>query len=194
MAKLALEDQHFETIKSYCLNPNAENLPLTKEQAEVLDRWISASKLLEKYPIQRHAIQLHLIKHPNISKAQAHDDMRQAMRLFNSLQTFNYEWWHTWLINDVVKQIEASKLAGDLKSWAEGHKNLIKALGEKPETELDPKLTEKHTFIIPIKIKNSTYTLNWNSFQKIPEHIRREIVEAKIVEINDEDAKKIMET
>ena len=47
----ALEDQDYETIKSYILEGNESTLPL--RQREMLNRWVSASKLLEKNPVTK---------------------------------------------------------------------------------------------------------------------------------------------
>ena len=51
IAMKALEDQDYETIKSYILEGNESTLPL--RQREMLNRWVSASKLLEKNPVTK---------------------------------------------------------------------------------------------------------------------------------------------
>ena len=95
MSKRAIEDQRFEMIKAHCLNPEPEASPLSYEHQEIMNRWISAAKLLDRYPVQKQAVALHLVKYPELSKAQAYNDLKNAMRLFNSLHQFDYDWWHT---------------------------------------------------------------------------------------------------
>jgi len=40
-------------------------------------------------------------------------------------------------------------------AWAAGHNTLIKAIGKKPEQETDPKLIEKHTFLLQVNHKGA---------------------------------------
>lgn len=47
----ALEDQDFENIKSYLLEGNEAALPA--HQKLMLDRWVAASKLLDKNPVMK---------------------------------------------------------------------------------------------------------------------------------------------
>jgi len=194
MPKTSIEDQHFELIKSHCLSPDPDRSPLPFEQQEILERWISAAKILDRYPVMRKAVILHLVKYPGINKTQAYEDMRNAMRLFNSIHKFDFDWWHSWLLNDIVEQIQACKQSGDLKNWALGHTNLIKAIGERPETLIDPKLTEKNTFIIQMNVNNKTVNVNWDTIHKLPQHVRREFIEGMERDITDSDAEEILET
>lgn len=194
MPKRSIEDQKYELIKSYCLDPDAKYSPLPAEHRKLLDRWMSAAKVLDKYPVMKHAVAIHKAKYPDIKTTVAYEDMRHARRLFNSLHTFDYDWWHTWLLNDIVKQIQACAQAGDLRSWAEGHKNLIKAIGERPEVPLDPKLTEKHIFIIPIQINKKTVNLDYESFMKIPGHIRRKLSDNLEMYITDVEVEEILQS
>jgi hypothetical protein len=194
MSKQAIENTPFELIKSHCLNPDPEKSPLLYEHQVILERWISAAKILDRYPVMRKAVELHLIKFPGIKKTQAYEDMRNAQRLFNSIHTFDYDWWHTWLMNDIVEQIQACKVAGDLKAWAQGHSNLIKAIGEKPMAEMDPKLTEKNTFIIQFNINNKMVNVNMDTIHKLPQHIRREMLSGMEQDITDTEAEEILGT
>jgi hypothetical protein len=194
MPKLALTDQTFENIQAYCLNPNADRTALLPEQKKILDRWISASKVLDKYPIQSKAVAIHMKKYPEIGRTQAWDDLKKAKKLFNSLHTFDYEWWHSWLINDICKQIEAAKQAGDLKAWAKGHENLQKAIGNKPDVPIDPRLIEQHIFIIPIQVRDEVIKLDYNTYLEIPPHIRRKLTNKLDQEIDDIEAGEIMQS
>ena len=103
MSRPALEDTKYEMIKAHVLDP--DNSPLSPEKHELLERVISASKVLDKNPIQKQAVAIHQQKYPDISRAQAYEDLRLAVRLFNTLHTFDYDLWFNWLINDIVQNI-----------------------------------------------------------------------------------------
>lgn len=192
--KNAIEDKRFELIKSHCLNPDPNREMLSETDQRILDRWISAAKTLDRYPVMKNASAIHMTKYPEISRAMAYLDLRNAMRLFNSIHTFDYEWWHSWLINDIASHIQACKDSGDRKNWAAAHANLIKALGEKPEVPIDPKLTEKNTFIIQVNVNNKIVNIEYEKFMKIPPHLRKEFTNALESEITDTEAEEIMKS
>lgn len=192
MSKKALEDQNFELIKAHVLDP--DNSPLPVEQQVLMDRWVSASKILDKNPVQKNAVALLRAKFPGLSRAQAHVDVKNAMRLFNSIHTFDYDFWHQWLLNDIAEHIMACKAVGDRKNWAIAHKNLINAIGERQETEMDPRLIEQQKVIIPIQINNTTYDINFEQLLKIPMENRKTITDALFSEISIEDAMKIKDS
>lgn len=74
MSKTALEETKYEQIKAYMLDPDSS--PLSQERKEMLDRIVSASKILDKNPVQRHAVNVHRQKYPEISQRQAYEDLR----------------------------------------------------------------------------------------------------------------------
>lgn len=191
--RASIEDKRFELIKTYCLDPDPEKSALSDEHKEILDRWISASKVLDRYPVQKRAVALHQAKFPDLSRAQAYNDLKNAMRLFNSMHTFDYDWWHSWLINDIAAHIQACRDAGDRKNWGVAHANLIKALGEKPDIPIDPKLIEKNTFIFQVNINNQVVNIDAEKLMKIPPHLRKELfIDALDAEITDDQAEEIM--
>lgn len=190
IAMKALEDQDYETIKSYVLESNESALPL--RQREILSRWISASKLLEKNPVMKNAVAILLAKHPGLSRTQAYEDCRNAIRMFNSRHTFDYDLWHAWLLNDIVELCQKAKSAGNLKAWAAAQANLIKALGDAPEKDIDPRLVEKHQIIVPIQVNNNTYNLDLNKFLNLPIDQRTRIADAMINPATDDDIAEIM--
>ena len=65
----ALEDQDFENIKSYLLEGNEAALPA--HQKLMLDRWVAASKLLDKNPVMKNAVAILRLKFPGLSRTQA---------------------------------------------------------------------------------------------------------------------------
>ena len=175
----ALEDQDYETIKSYILEGNESTLPL--RQREMLNRWVSASKLLEKNPVTKNAVAILQAKYPGLSRTQAYEDCRNAVRMFNSKQTFDYELWRNWLLNDIIELCQKAKDTGNLK-----------ALGEAPENNIDPRLLEKHQIVIPIQVNNNTYNLDLNKFLNIPIDQRTRIADALINPATDDDITEIM--
>lgn len=186
----ALEDQDYDTIKSYILEGNESALPL--RQREMLDRWISASRLLEKNPATKNAVAILQAKYPGLSRTQAYEDCRNAVRMFNSKQTFDYELWRNWLLNDILELCQKAKDTGNLKAWAAAQTNLIKALGEAPENNIDPRLLEKHQIVIPIQVNNNTYNLDLNKFLNIPIDQRTRIADALINPATDDDITEII--
>lgn len=199
MSRTALEDTKYELIKGHILDP--DNSPLPEEQRELLDRVISASKVLDKNPIQKHAVLLHQQKYPNIKRWQAYEDLRIAVRLFNTLHTFDYDFWRTWLINDIVRNIEICRLpknstAKDRAVISAEHANLLKAIGVKPEELENPHRNEKHEFYILIQNNNQTIKVDFNSLKDLPTAALKELNRAIYggSEITDIEAEEIMKS
>jgi len=197
MPRTALEDTNYELIKAHVLDP--ENSPLSPEKQEMLDRMTSASKILDKNPVQKHAVALHMQKYPHISRAQAYEDLRLSVRLFNSLFTFDYDLWRNWILNDIVKNIEKCRngeTEKDRRVIAMEHANLIKIIGEKPTELPDPKRHEKHQYYILIQQDNRQIKVDLNSLKDLPEAALRELNRAIYGgnEITETDAEKIMGT
>jgi len=176
MSKKALEDTSYELIKAHILNP--EESPLSFEHQLMLDRVLSAAKVLDKNPVQRIAVALHKAKFPDISQRQAYEDMKIAMRVYNTLHTFDFDFWKTWLINDIVKNIERARSMGThhaLKVIALEHANMIKAIGEKPENIDDPLRNEKHAFYILVQNNNTSVKIDIDNLHKLPEGTLKEL-------------------
>lgn len=190
MPKRSIEDIRYEAIKAHCINP--ENSPLKDEYKKILDRWISASKILDKNPIQKQAAALHMAKYPEISRTQAYNDIRNSMRLFNSVHTFDYDWWHSWLLKDIVELIQESKQSKDLKSWAMAQGNLIKALGDKPEKLPDPRLVEKHDIYLAVQVNNNVVKLDSEKLMQLDPGTKRDIYKSLNKEITIEEAEDLM--
>lgn len=176
MSRKALEDHKYEAIKAHILEP--DNSPLSEEHQEIMDRVISLAKVLDKNPIQKQAIAIHMAKYPALSRTQAYEDSHLAVRLFNTIHNFSFDFWQTWLINDIVRNIEKCRNNGTpqaLKVVAMEHGNLIKALGERPEELEDPHRTEKHSFYILVQTNNSVVKLDLNSLDKLPKSTLQEL-------------------
>lgn len=197
MSRTALEDTKYEQIKAHMIDP--DNSPLSAEKQEMLERVISASKILDKNPIQKHAVGLHQQIYPHISRSQAYEDLRIAVRLFNTLHTFDFDFWRTWLLNDIVENIKKCRNAEsekDRRVIAMEHANLIKIIGEKPEDLPDPKRNEKHQFYILIQNDNRQVKIDINNLKDLPEAALRELNRAIYGgnEITETDAEEILST
>lgn len=205
MARTAIDDHHYELIKSHIIDP--EHSPLHPEQQQMLDRILSAAKILDKNPLQKHAVSVLHAKYPNVSRSRAYLDVKMAQRLFNTIHNFEFDFWKTWTINTVVENIKRTRIqlasaSSDkqqgslLRVIAMEHANLIKAIGEKPIDMPDPKLTEKHDFYIVFQQNNITMKLDMNKIKDLPQATKDEI--NKLVfggaEITDVQAEEIMKS
>lgn len=196
MSRKALEDTKYELIKSHILNPG--DSPLTPEHQEILDRVLTVAKILDKNPIQKNAAAIHLTKYPHLSRSQAYEDIRLAMKLFNSIHQFNYDFWQTWLINDIVNNIQMCRNHGTPQAYkviAIEHANLIKAIGEKPEELEDPRRLEKQNFYILVQNNNTTVKVDINSLEKLPAATIQELNKALFAkEITDGEVESIFKS
>jgi hypothetical protein len=197
MSKKALEDTSFEMIKGYILYPDESTLP--EEKKEMIDRITSASKILDKNPVQKNAVALHQQKYPHISRSQAYEDLRLAARLFNTLHTFDFDLWRSWLLNSIVQNIqrcEKNRDANSLRVIAMEHANLIKAIGERPEELPDPTRNEKHQFYILVQNDNRQVKIDINRLKDLPDAALQELNKAIWggQEITEAYAEEIMKT
>ncbi|KAF0198391.1 MAG: hypothetical protein FD166_1444 [Bacteroidetes bacterium] len=197
MSRKALEDTRYELIKAHILDPDSS--PLSEEHQEIMERVISVAKILDKNPIQKQAIAIHQAKHPHLSKTQAYEDIRMAVKLFNTIHTFDFDFWQTWLINDIVKNIERCRNNGTPQAYrviAMEHANLIKALGERPEEMDDPRRTEKHSFYVLVQNNNTTVKIDMNNLEKLPAGTLQELNKALFggKEISDAEVEDIFKT
>jgi hypothetical protein len=197
MSKRALEETKYELIKAHIVDP--DNSPLSLEHQEMLDRIISVSKILDKNPIQKQAVALHKVKYPHITLVQAYQDIKFAMRMYNSMHVFDFDFWKIWIINDIVKNIERARNLNNhqsLKVIAMEHANMLKAIGEKPLDAEDPLRNEKHAFYILVQNNNTSVKLDINNLSKLPESTLRELNKALFAgrEITVEEAEQEMNT
>jgi hypothetical protein len=195
--KTALQDRKYEEIRAHILDP--ENSPLTPAQQVLLDRLISASKILDKNPVQRFAASVHNSKYPGISRQQAFNDLQLAAKLFNTFHTFDFDFWHTWLINDIIENINrcrSSKSSADRRIISMEHAVLAKVIGAKPEDLPDPMRNEKHQYYILIQNNHKEIKVDVNHLEAIPAADLREINKSIFagIQLNEDDAIEIMNT
>lgn len=197
MSKKALTDHKYELIKAHILDP--ENSPLPEHLQVEMDRVISMSKLLDKNPTVKHAVALHLSRFPDLSETTAYRDARLARKVYNSLHQFDFDFWQTWIINDIVATIKRCRnrnTFNDDRIIAQEHANLIKAIGERPKELADPHRNEKHQFYIMVNVNNQNIKIDMNNLHKLPEDTLSEL--NKILmggqEIDEQGAAEIMES
>jgi len=188
----SLEDHNWEIIKSAIADPDHTILSL--QQTEALHRITSVARILDRHPQGKAALNIHLAKYPNISRRTASRDIQRARELNVSYHEFNYDFWHNWLINDIVDQIQSSKAKGDLKSWSAGHANLIRAIGERVPDEKDPKLVEKHTFLIQINHLGASVNIDTRDMDTYQPEELKAISDAIYTEISEDDAGEMFKT
>ena len=195
--KQSIEDIDYNLIKAHVLTP--EQSPLTPEQQFRLTRVMSIARVMDKNPILKHATAVHMAKFPEISRTQAYEDAAIARKMFTTIHKFDYDFWQTWAINDIVENIRQARAEGSPASRrviAMEHANLIKVLGDKPETITDPRLTEQHEFFIIIQSQNGNVKIDYNLLKQLPPESLRELnnVLFKAQEITDVEAEEIMKT
>jgi hypothetical protein len=133
-------------------------------------------------------------KYPEISRFTAVRDLRFARDLNVSQASFNYDFWHNWVINDIVDMIVAAKARGDLRNWSAGHANLIRAIGEKIPEEKDPRLVEKHTFVIQLNHNSKTISIDMKDIDSYTPKELKAISDGIYTEISDQDTEEIFKT
>ena len=197
MSYPALEDQNYQLIKGHILDPDSSELSATQQYQ--LDRIYTLAKILDKNPNQKAAISLHRAKFPDLSLKAAYSEIRLSIRLFHTIHTFDYDFWHAWLINNIVANI--TKCNNDnspaaRKTIALEHQNLLKAIGERPTDLEDPKRMEKQSFYILIQNNKNTVKLDVDNLHKLPEATIREINRIVFTgnEITEKDAEEIFKT
>ena len=197
MSRKALENLKYETIKAHMLDP--DHSPLPADLGNLLDRIVSLSKILDKNPKKKQAIALHRIKYPDIVTSVAYEDIRLCLKLFKTIHTFDFDFWQTWLINDIISNIMESRKGNtekDRKVISAEHTNLMKAIGGKPENLEDPKRTEKHQFYILIQNNNQQVKVDLNNLKDLPTAALQELSRAIYGgnEITEADAEEIMQS
>ena len=189
---IALEDQNWQLIKASLTDPDSTALSL--EQRYMLDRIVSMARIMGRHPQGRAALNIHMAKYPDISRRTASRDLFMAQELNVSYHSFHFDFWHNWIMNEMVDQVQASRAKGDMKAWAQGLTNLSKHIGERPVAETDPKLVEKHTFLIQILDKRPSRTVDISCLDQYSKDELRGISDAIYTEITEEDALEIFKT
>lgn len=190
--KKTLSEQRYEVIMAHILDP--ENYPLPEHCKEQFDRVITAAKLLDDHHPD-NAIPLLLSKY-NITRNKAREDLKLAQELFKSKHTFDWDFWQSWQIKDLVEIIRSCK--GNNKRDKEriaAHKVLKEIIGEKPASVEDPKRMEKNVFYVQLNNNNTIVNVPLDKLKGLSQDEIQIITGALTTpEIEDEDIINIMNT
>ena len=126
----SLQEQHHTLIQAHILDP--ENSPLPETLRPLMNRVLTAARMLDDYPVEGHIIKLMQAKY-NVSASTLRKDIQLAKQLFKTNHTFDWDFWQAWQIKDQVALIREAKLRGDLKAWNNAKKVLHLIIGDKPE-------------------------------------------------------------
>lgn len=197
MSTKALMDYNHEIIKAHVLSP--EDSPLPVAQQQLFDRAIAMAKILSKNPVVKNAIALHRRLYPEISLKTAYRDYHLSLQLFQSLQTFDFDSWNTFMLNDIalsIQKLRKHNTVAALKVIAMEHANLKKVVGDKPEDLPDPERNEKHQFYILIQNDYGQTKVDINSLKDLPVTVLSELNRAIWggQEITETIAEEIMNT
>jgi len=192
MSKKALEDKRFEYIKAHVLDP--ENSPLSGDDQVLMDRWVTAARILDKYPQKSKAAKYLMLKYKNISQPQAYIDIANSQRLFNAMNKFDYDWWYTWLLNDIACLLNICRNDKDIKGWVAAQANLIKALGDRPGENYNPRTMEQHNFFLTLNINGENTRFNLSDIYELPEVKRKRLADAMLAPITIDQAAEIIES
>jgi hypothetical protein len=172
----SLANLNYKLIKAHVLDP--ENSPLSAKHQDLLDRVISAAKVLDKNPIRKHAVALHQYKFPHISRSQAYEDMNFADSVIDTIHTFDYDYWRTWIMNDIIQTIEKCKSINSLEArqiTVKAQANLIKVLGSKPLDNKDSNHYEKKQFYFIINLSKNLGDIDLDKLHKMRKSTIRDL-------------------
>lgn len=150
--RVTIEDLTYDKIQAHVLAP--EKNPLTPEQEGILKRVITCAQLFDQYPEDRMLIKLMRSKYEGLSDITLTRDIAYAKRLFVNRNSFNYDFWRIWQMNDVLELLRTAKQRNDLKMWNEAHKTLTKIIGEPPAEGQDLQRMQRNNFYIQINNGN----------------------------------------
>ena len=180
-----LEDQKYEEIMAHILNP--EKSPLSPALQIQLDRVLQASRLLDRHP-DRSQIVAKLQAKYRIGRNTAYQDIRMATELFKMNNEFDYDFWQTWQIKDLLELIRECKLQGKHKEWVNAHKVHKAVIGEKPIQDEDPHRAEKTNVYIQL----NNYNVPIDVISKLNKTELQQLTEAAYQEIDENEATDIM--
>ncbi len=194
-SKVKLSDHNYEVIKQHILDP--DNSPLDNIQQDQLNRLLSAAKLFDKHPVKKHALALHMAKYPELSWTTALRDINSAALLYTSYKDFDWDFWQTWLINDITKSIRTCRESGSThlqKFIPQYQANLIKVIGSKPVEIDDPDRAEKNTFVLMINLGKEQFHIDLDNLDKLPNKTVQELNRLLFAgkDIDDVEAEEIM--
>jgi hypothetical protein len=189
--KKTVSEQRYEIILSHILDP--ESSPLPDKHKEQFNRIIQAARLLDEYH-PANVIPRLLAKYP-ITRNTAREDIRLAMELFKSKHEFDWDFWQSWQIKDLVDTIRTCKLEGRQKERIAAQKVLKDVIGVKPMGEEDPKRMEKNVFNIQLNNNQTTVSIQLDKLKGLSaEEIRTVVAAVSAPDMEDGEIVEILNT
>ena len=186
-----LLEQHYTAIQAHILDP--DNSPLPEKLRPMMNRVLTAAKLLDSYPVEGHIIRLMQAKY-SVTATTVRKDIQLAKTLFKTNHTFDWDFWQAWQLKDQMELIHEAKLRGDLKAWNNAKKVLHKIIGDKPEAVEDPRRMERNVFNIQVNYNGQTMVIDFDKLRSLDPKLRAEVLQCLYEPVNDAQAEEIMES
>ncbi len=186
-----LVEQHYTAIQAHILDP--DNSPLPEKLRPMMNRVLTAAKLLDSYPVEGHIIRLMQAKY-SVTATTVRKDIQLAKTLFKTNHTFDWDFWQAWQLKDQMELIREAKLRGDLKAWNNAKKVLHKIIGDKPEAVEDPRRMERNVFNIQVNYNGQTMVIDFDKVRSLDPKVRAEVLQCLYEPVSDAQAEEIMES
>ncbi len=186
-----LIEQHYTAIQAHILDP--DNSPLPEKLRPMMNRVLTAAKLLDSYPVEGHIIRLMQAKY-SVTATTVRKDIQLAKTLFKTNHTFDWDFWQAWQLKDQMELIREAKLRGDLKAWNNAKKVLHKIIGDKPEAVEDPRRMERNVFNIQVNYNGQTMVIDFDKVRSLDPKVRAEVLQCLYEPVSDAQAEEIMES
>ena len=187
----SLQEQHHTLIQAHILGP--EHSPLPEQLRPMMNRVLTAARMLDDYPVEGHIIKLMQAKY-NVSVSTLRKDIQLAKTLFKTNHTFDWDFWQAWEIKDQVALIREARLRGDLKAWNNAKKVLHLIIGPKPEAVDDPRRMERNVFNIQVNYNGQTMMIDFDKMRSLTPEVRAEVLQYLYQPVDDAQAEEIMES
>lgn len=187
----SLQEQHHTLIQAHILDP--EHSPLPEQLRPMMNRVLTAARMLDDYPVEGHIIKLMQAKY-NVTVSTLRKDIQLAKTLFKTNHTFDWDFWQAWEIKDQVALIREARLRGDLKAWNNAKKVLHLIIGPKPEAVDDPRRMERNVFNIQVNYNGQTMMIDFDKMRSLTPEIRAEVLQYLYQPVDDAQAEEIMES
>ena len=182
---LATIDHH--DILNHIMKP--DEFPLPKKCKAQFYRVLQAAKLMDNNPNPSTVVRLLQTKY-NIGTSVARRDVALAQELFKSQHTFDWDYWNTWQISDLVDTLKRIKLYGADKDYIAAHKLLREIIGEKPANLEDPQRMEKNVYNIQL----NGNVIDLSKLQQLNPDVIQAILSIMHNPIDDQQALELMNT
>ena len=186
-----LIEQHYTAIQAHILDP--DNSPLPEKLRPMMNRVLTAARLLDSYPVESHIIRLMQAKY-STSVTTLRKDIQLAKTLFKTNHTFDWDFWQAWQIKDQIQLIHEAKLRGDLKAWNNAKKVLHLIIGDKPEAVEDPRRMERNVFNIQVNYNGKTMVIDFDKLRSLDPKLRAEVLQYLYEPVDDAQVEEIMES